>query len=105
MTEKYIVQSKAIAARMLGKEMMVMSATDSTFYTLNEVASVIWQAADGRTPLREIVQQKVCAEFEVDEATAERDADHFIEELSRHGILMVSTQPIATQSSGTVEAP
>jgi len=31
MAEKYIARSTAIAARMLGGEMMVMSAADSTF--------------------------------------------------------------------------
>ncbi len=34
---------------------MIMSTVDSTFFTLNPVATVIWQAADGRTPLSEIV--------------------------------------------------
>ena len=49
---------------MLGGEMMIMSAVDSTFFTLNPVATVIWQAADGRTQLSEIVEQQVCSEFE-----------------------------------------
>ena len=51
MTETYIARSPAIASRMLGGEMMIMSAVDSTFFTLNPVATVIWQAADGHTPL------------------------------------------------------
>ena len=58
MSEKYIARSSAIAARLLGDEMMVMSTADSTFFTLNEVASVIWQAADGCTPLSEIVDRQ-----------------------------------------------
>jgi Coenzyme PQQ synthesis protein D (PqqD) len=94
LTEKYIARSSAIAARLLGGEMMVMSAMDSTFFTLNEVATAIWQAADGRTPLSEIVARKVCAEFEIDPETAQRDAEHFVEELSRHGILLVSDHPL-----------
>ena len=76
--------------------MMIMSATDSTFFTLNEVATAIWQAADGHTPLSKIVASKICAEFEVDPSQAWRDADQFISELSQHGILLVSEQPIAT---------
>jgi hypothetical protein len=39
---KYIARSSAIASRMLGGEMMIMSAVDSTFFTLNPVPSVIW---------------------------------------------------------------
>jgi hypothetical protein len=48
----YIARSSAIAARALAGEMMVMNSADSTFFTLNEVATAIFQAADGRTPLR-----------------------------------------------------
>jgi hypothetical protein len=98
MAEKYIARSKAIAARMIGGEMMVMSAVDSTFFTLNEVASTIWQAADGRTPLSEIVTDKVCQEFEVERDRAQHAADRFVDELSQHGILLVSDQPLIDSS-------
>jgi hypothetical protein len=74
--------------------MMIMSAVDSTFFTLNEVATVIWQAADGRTPLSDIVAHRICPEFEVDPAEAGQDAEQFVKDLSQHGILLVSEQPI-----------
>ena len=94
MTEKYISRSSAIAARQLGDEMMIMSTADSTFFTLNEVASTIWQAADGCTPLSEIVAGKICQQFDVDLARAQDDAERFVDELSRHGILLLSDQPL-----------
>ena len=50
MSAKYIAKSSAIASRLLGGEMMVMSAADSTFFTLNPVATTVWQAADGDYP-------------------------------------------------------
>jgi phosphohistidine swiveling domain-containing protein len=95
MSEKYISRSTAIAARMLGGEMMVMSAVDSTFFTLNEVATAIWQAADGVTPLSAIVSSKVCSEFDVSLEVAERDAQEFVTNLSNHGILLVSDHPMS----------
>jgi hypothetical protein len=101
MAEKYIARSKAIAARMIGGEMMVMSAADSTFFTLNEVASAIWQAADGRTPLSKIVAGRICEEFDVEPEHAQRGADHFVDELSQHGILLVSDQPLIETSLET----
>src|SRR2546428_4144021 len=104
MSEKYIARSSAIAARMLGGEMMVMSAVDSTFFTLNEVATAVWQAADGRTPLSEIVDHAVCAQFEVDPEVARRDVEAFVDELSRHGILLISDRPFNDPSSGPAEA-
>lgn len=103
MTETYIARSPAIAARKLGGEMMVMSVTDSTFFTLNEVATVIWQSADGCTPLSEIVERRVCEEFDVTREAARLDAEDFVRELSQHGILLVSDQPIPAPASGPAE--
>jgi coenzyme PQQ synthesis protein D (PqqD) len=100
MAETYIARSTAIAARMLGGEMMIMSATDSTFFTLNEVATVIWQAADGRTPLSEIVEQRICEEFEIAPDVAHHDAQEFVNQLSQHGILLVSDHPIPDPTTG-----
>jgi Coenzyme PQQ synthesis protein D (PqqD) len=93
MSETYIARSSAIAARMLAGEMMVMNSLDSTFFTLNEVATAIWQAADGRTPLSEIVRRRICEQFEIDPLQAEKDAEQFVADLSQHGILLVSEQP------------
>ena len=101
---KYIAKSSAIASRMLGGEMMVMSAVDSTFFTLNPVASVVWQAADGCTPLSEIVNQHVCREFEVDLETAYRDVERFVEELSSYGILQISEIPFPASATAPTEA-
>jgi len=72
---------------------MIMSAVDSTFFTLDEVATLIWQAADGQTPLSGIAA-KICQQFDVDQEQAERDAEQFVDELSAHGILLVSESPV-----------
>ena len=94
MSARYIARSSKIAARKLGNEMIVMSAVDSSLFTLNEVAAAIWQSADGRTPLAAIVAKNVCEQFEVGEAEAMRDAEEFVTQLSGHGILTVSDHPI-----------
>jgi len=93
----YIARSSAIAARALAGEMMVMNSADSTFFTLNEVATAIFQAADGRTPLGEIVRDCVCEQFDVDPEQAQADAEQFVAELSGHGILLVSDQPLSNE--------
>lgn len=93
--KRYVARSKEIAARRLGSGTMIMSGRDSTLFTLNEVATVIWEAADGTTPLDVIVTERVCAEFDVAPEEALRDADALVEELAGHGILMVSDAPIA----------
>jgi hypothetical protein len=95
MSSKYLARSSQIAARLLGGEMMIMSPLDSTFFTLNEVATVIWQAADGNTTLDEIVRDHVVPSFDVDPAVAQQDSQEFAYELCRHGILLVSDHPIS----------
>ncbi len=73
--------------------MLIMSASDSTLFSLNPVATRIWQAADGRTPLSEIVERHVCTEFEIEPEQAYRDAVGFAEDLAQHGILRLSDSP------------
>ncbi|HVP50743.1 MAG TPA: PqqD family protein [Terriglobales bacterium] len=102
MMPKYIAHSSAIAARKLGEEMIIMSAVDSTLFTLNPVATAIWQAADGRTPLSDIVATAVCSEFDVSPEIAYRDAEELVEQLAGHGILLVSDHPITPAEASQV---
>jgi Coenzyme PQQ synthesis protein D (PqqD) len=104
-SDKYIARSKAVAARVLGGEMMIMSAVDSRLFSLSDVATVIWEAADGRTPLSEIVAQRVCAEFDVPTDVAYRDAEILVEELATRGILSISNQPVVDAERPESEAP
>jgi phosphohistidine swiveling domain-containing protein len=94
MPDKYIARNSPIAARMLDGEMIVMSTVDSTFVTLTEVAAAIWQAADGTTPLSQIVSHRICPEFDVDAHAAQQDAEQFVDELSDRGMFLVSEHPI-----------
>jgi Coenzyme PQQ synthesis protein D (PqqD) len=92
MTETFISRGPALAYRMLGGETIVMSAGDSTLFSLDEVASLIWQAADGRTPLTSIVAQ-ICGQYDVDEDEARHDAEEFVAELASRGLLTLSERP------------
>lgn len=92
---RYVARSKAIAARTLGDVTIVMSATNSTLFTLDEVASVIWAAADGVTPLDQIVADQVCSRYEISPQVALKDAEALIDDLASHGILLLSDRPLA----------
>jgi len=96
---RYVARSSSIAARGLGDETMVMSATNSTLFTLNEVASEIWNAADGVTPLDEIVKSRVCSRFEISPEAALEDAEALVENLASHGLLLISHEPISIQGN------
>jgi hypothetical protein len=102
---RYVARSAAIAARALGDETMVMSSTNSTLFTLNEIASVIWAAADGVTPLDQIVADKICTEYDITPEAALNDAESFVEELAAHGILLVSDQPLAAPANSGGATP
>jgi hypothetical protein len=90
----YIKPSRDIAARVMADEMVIMSVKNSKVFSLNPTATRIWTAADGATPLREIVARAVVSEFEVDAETAYRDARAMVEDLAQEGILLLADHPI-----------
>jgi hypothetical protein len=98
--KRYVAQSWQVAARRLGDETMIMSGQDSILITLNDVASAIWEAADGSTSLDEIVEQKICSKYEVSLAKALQDANALVEELAGYGILLLSEEPFRQSSRG-----
>lgn len=103
MSKLYLSRNPKVAARALDGEMMIMSARDSTLFTLNKTATILWQAADGVTALDEIVKQKICAEFDVTPSEALADAENWTRELAGHEILQVSETPIQIVTRATVE--
>ena len=98
MSRLYVARNPKVATRGLGGETMIMSGRDSTLFTLNPTATILWQSADGKTPLDEIVEKRICAEFEVEPAEALEDAETLARELARHEILQISPEPIADQN-------
>jgi hypothetical protein len=82
-----------------------MSGQGSTLFTLNPTATILWQAADGATPLDEIVERRICSEFEVKPEEALRDAEALAEDLAKHGILLISDQPISERPIASPDVP
>ena len=101
----YIARATKVAARMIGDEMMIMSGLDSSLFSLNPTASILWQAADGVTPLAEIVERDICAHFEVAPNEALRDAEELVADLARLGILRLSDSPIVEAAEPSKGSP
>ena len=99
----YIARSTAIASRVMGDETMIMSATNSTLFTLNEIATVIWTSVDGATPLEDIVANQICTQYDVAFEAALEDARDLVEALAGHGLLIVSDKPIGQAASIVAE--
>jgi hypothetical protein len=91
---RYVARSTKVAARMVGDELMIMSGRDSTLFALNGTAALIWAAADGVTPLPDIVERHICTTFDVDAVTALADAEQVVSDLAKHGVVRVSPEPI-----------
>jgi hypothetical protein len=98
MSRLYVARNPRAAARSLDGEMMIMSGRDSTLFTLNRTATILWQSADGTTPLDEIVARRICPEFEVEPAVALQDAENLARELASHEIMQLSETPIETST-------
>jgi hypothetical protein len=94
MTSLYIARGDRLAARALASETVILRPDDSGLYVLNEIGTILWDAADGATPLATIVEQAICPRFDVDATTALDDAIAFVEGLRDHDILKVSDRPL-----------
>lgn len=92
MAERYLGRNPQTAWRVYDGEAVILLAEDSTLNTLNPVGTLIWETADGTTPLSAIVT-RICEEFEVEPTQAERDALAFIETLCQRDLLIVSENP------------
>ena len=92
MPERYLTRHPRAAWRVYDGEAVIISPDDSMLNTLNAVGTLIWEAADGRTPLSDVVA-RISEEFDVTPAQAERDAATFIATLSQRGLLDVSESP------------
>ena len=90
----YVARSPLTTARRLGGATLVMATTTSTLFTLNEIASLIWEAADGVTPLDQVVADKICSGFDVEPETALLDAETVVKNLAARGVLLISDRPI-----------
>ena len=92
MPEQYLARNSRTAWRVYDGEAVILLAEDSTLNTLNAVGTLIWEGADGQTPLSALVS-RICAEFDVEAAQAERDVMTFVDKLSQRGLLSVTASP------------
>jgi len=94
MLDKYVVRNnEKTAYRVIDGEAVVVNLKDSTFHTLNPVATFIWEQADGRIKAGQMIE-KICDEFEVDWDTAEEDCLEFLGALISKGLVVLSRNPL-----------
>ena len=84
--ESKIQRQKDVAWRMIDGEAVIITPSDSTMHTLNDVGTRIWELMTGTRSLREVAGV-LCAEFEVDRERAEKDTLWFTECLAKKGLI------------------
>ena len=92
MRDRYVTRNVRTAWRVYDGQAVILLATDSTLNTLNAVGTLIWESADGQTPVRDIID-RLCETFDVEPVRAERDSAAFIEKLCQRGLLTLSDTP------------
>jgi len=94
MLDKYVVKNdEKTAYRVINGEAVVVNLKESTFHTFNPVATFIWEQADGRIKVVQMIE-RICQEFEVDWDTAEKDCLEFLGELISKGLVVLSRNPL-----------
>jgi len=81
-----VQRQKEVAWRMIDGEAVIITPSDSTMHTLNDVGTRIWELMTGDRSLAEVAEL-LCAEFDVDKGRAEKDTIWFVECLSKKGLV------------------
>lgn len=87
MTNQHPIQNPKVAFRIIDGTAVLINPEDSTFYTLNSVATRIWELADGQTPITNIVN-RICEEFEVSQEVALQNTEAFLQAFNQKGLIM-----------------
>ena len=77
-----LLKNKDLEVKTFEGEAIVLNPKQGTFYKLNEVGTEIFKSANGKTPVKKIVET-ICKKFDVKKARAEKDAVKFIKELEK----------------------
>jgi len=82
-------KSSSIVSRKIDDEVILVPIRKNvgdleSIYTLNEVASRIWELIDGKRKVREI-KEIIIEEFDVSPQEAEKDAVEFLQQLEKMG--------------------
>lgn len=88
MLQQCIFQNNNLSSRIIDSEVVILTK-DGYLHVLNKIASLIWENADGKTKVSEIIE-KICQEYEVDQETAKQDAIGFIRDLKIKNLVTIA---------------
>lgn len=94
MLNKYLIKNdQKIAYRVIDEETIIINLEKSTFHSLNPVASLIWQEADGKNQIKTIIQ-KITNDFDANAETVQKDCIELINDLLNNDLAFLSSNPV-----------
>ena len=90
--EKYIAKSPETASRIIEEEAVVVQPGISQVNTFNRVATRIWDLADGKKKVLEIIAE-LEQEYDVEPKQVTDDSIEFINRLLTDKMLVISNEP------------
>jgi len=96
MLSKYLLRSDSTAYRTINGLALIVGAPEGKLRSLNEAGTFIWEQADGRHTLSEIINQ-MCQKYDVDYTQAAQDAETFVHELERQDMLVLMDDPAGSE--------
>lgn len=82
MSSNIPTQNQLVAYQVIDGSAYLVCPEASLLYSLNPVATRIWELADGETST-EAIAEKLCEEFEVDIQTALRDTEAMVQAFTK----------------------
>jgi hypothetical protein len=82
----YLTQSPKAAFRIINGEAVIVDVSTSMLYSLNSLATLIWEVSDSKTTVKDIVD-KIEKEYEVEREVAEKDCIEFVNDFIGKGLL------------------
>lgn len=87
--DSYLHRSEDLVWREIKGEVVILTADGREIHTLNKVGSAIWELADGRRNIKELITQ-ICKRFDVRFEVAQADVQEFAEQLVAKKILQIT---------------
>jgi hypothetical protein len=70
----------------IADELVVLDLQNSSYLSVNSTGALVWSLLEAGTT-RDALVESILAEFDTDHATAQKDVDRFLGELSERGLL------------------
>ena len=94
--DSYPHRSNELVWRVIGDEVVILTADGHEIHTLTKVGRAIWELADGTRNIKEIISQ-ICERFNVSFETARADVLEFAKQLVDKNILRISNAEAGTE--------